>query len=40
MQGSVADAQKTQEQIGILAKNLSGLNNVYGNMLTAMQVRN
>jgi gliding motility-associated protein GldL len=40
MQGSVADAQKTQEQIGLLAKNLSGLNNVYGNMLSAMQVRN
>lgn len=40
MQGSVADAQKTQEQIGLLAKNLNSLNNVYGNMLSAMQVRN
>jgi hypothetical protein len=39
MQGSVADAQKTQEQMVLLAKNLSGLNNVYGNMLSAMQVR-
>jgi len=37
MQGSVADAKKTQEQIGLLAKNLSSLNQVYGNMLTAMQ---
>jgi gliding motility-associated protein GldL len=36
MQGSVADAKKTQEQIGLLAKNLSSLNQVYGNMLTAM----
>jgi gliding motility-associated protein GldL len=39
MQGSVADAKKTQEQIGLLAKNLSNLNNVYGNMLSAMQGR-
>lgn len=40
MQGSVGDAQKAQEQIGLLAKNLGSLNNVYGNMLNAMQVRN
>jgi gliding motility-associated protein GldL len=39
MQGSVADAQKAQEQIGVLAKNLSNLNNIYGNMLSAMQGR-
>lgn len=39
MQGSVGDAQKTQEQIGLLAKNLSSLNSVYGNMLSAMQMR-
>jgi gliding motility-associated protein GldL len=39
MQGSVGDAQKAQEQISQLAKNLSSLNNVYGNMLSAMQVR-
>ena len=39
MVGSVDDAKKAQEQIGILAKNLSSLNNVYGNMLTAMQGR-
>lgn len=39
LQGSVADAKKTQEQIGVLAKNLSSLNQVYGNMLNAMQGR-
>jgi gliding motility-associated protein GldL len=39
MQGSVEDAKKTQEQIGLLAKNLGSLNNVYGNMLSAMQMR-
>jgi gliding motility-associated protein GldL len=39
MQGSVDDAKKTQEQMSQLAKNLSNLNNVYGNMLSAMQGR-
>jgi gliding motility-associated protein GldL len=39
MQGSVEDAKKTQQQIGLLAKNLGSLNQVYGNMLTAMQGR-
>ena len=39
MQGSVGDAKKTQEQIALLAKNLGGLNHVYGNMLSAMQGR-
>ncbi len=39
MQGSVGDAQKAQEQITLLAKNLGSLNSVYGNMLSAMQVR-
>jgi gliding motility-associated protein GldL len=39
MQGSIDDAKKTQEQIGILAKNLGSLNQVYGNMLSAMQGR-
>lgn len=39
MKGSVDDAKKTQEQIGLLAKNLGNLNQVYGNMLTAMQGR-
>ena len=39
MQGSVTDAKKAHEQIGKLANNLSSLNTVYGNMLTAMQGR-
>jgi gliding motility-associated protein GldL len=39
MKGSVEDAKKTQEQIGLLAKNLGSLNSVYGNMLAAMQGR-
>lgn len=39
MKGSVADAKKTQEQIALLAKNLGNLNNIYGNMLSAMQGR-
>lgn len=37
MQGSAEDAKKAKEQIAALATNLSKLNNVYGNMLTAMQ---
>jgi gliding motility-associated protein GldL len=39
MQGSVADAQRAQEQIALLAKNLGSLNSVFGNMLAAMQGR-
>jgi gliding motility-associated protein GldL len=39
MQGSVEDANKTKEQISLLAKNLGNLNQVYGNMLSAMQGR-
>lgn len=39
MQGSVEDAKKAQNQIATLANNLSSLNKVYGNMLTAMQGR-
>lgn len=39
MQGSVSDAQKAQEQMALLGKNLNNLNNVYGNMLAAMQAR-
>jgi gliding motility-associated protein GldL len=39
MEGSVSDAKKKQEQIALLAKNLGNLNNVYGNMLAAMQGR-
>ena len=36
---TVDDAAKAKEQIGTLADNLSKLNSVYGNMLTAMQGR-
>ncbi|HVI43595.1 MAG TPA: gliding motility protein GldL [Chitinophaga sp.] len=36
MSGSIDDAKKTQEQISLLAKNLSNLNSIYGNMLSAM----
>ncbi|MGC4035725.1 MAG: gliding motility protein GldL [Chitinophagaceae bacterium] len=37
MQSSVGDAKKAQDQIAMLANNLGRLNQVYGNMLTAMQ---
>jgi gliding motility-associated protein GldL len=37
MMNSVDDANKAKEQIGALANNLSKLNSVYGNMLSAMQ---
>ncbi|SEK64995.1 gliding motility-associated protein GldL [Chitinophaga rupis] len=39
MSASVDDAKKTQEQITLLAKNLSNLNTIYGNMLSAMHGR-
>ncbi|MGN6619028.1 MAG: gliding motility protein GldL [Ilyomonas sp.] len=39
MQGSAEDAKRAKEQIAALANNLSKLNQVYGNMLTAMQGR-
>jgi gliding motility-associated protein GldL len=39
MLNSAEDAKKVQEQIGTLAGNLGKLNNIYGNMLTAMQGR-
>ena len=39
MMASVDDANKAKEQIGALATNLSKLNSVYGNMLSAMQGR-
>lgn len=39
MQGSVEDAKAAQTQINLLANNLGKLNNVYGNMLSAMQGR-
>lgn len=38
MMGTVEDAGKAKEQISALATNLSKLNSVYGNMLSAMQV--
>jgi gliding motility-associated protein GldL len=40
MLNSAEDAKRVQEQIGHLAGNLGRLNNIYGNMLTAMQGRN
>ncbi len=39
MSTSADDAMKAKEQIAILANNLGKLNQVYGNMLTAMQGR-
>lgn len=39
MVSTVDDAQKTKEQINVLAANLGKLNNVYGNMLSAMQLK-
>lgn len=39
MMSSVDDANKAKDQIGALANNLSKLNAVYGNMLSAMQTK-
>lgn len=39
MMSSVDDANKAKDQIGALANNLSKLNSVYGNMLSAMQTK-
>jgi len=39
MASSATDATSAKEQIGLLAKNLTVLNQVYGNMLSAMQGR-
>ena len=39
MQNSVTDAKKAHDQIAKLAGNLTNLNTIYGNMLTAMQGR-
>ena len=39
MQGSVDDAKKAHDQIAVLAGNLGRLNQIYGNMLSAMQGR-
>ena len=37
LMGSVEDAKKAHVQISTLAKNLGTLNNIYGNMINAMQ---
>lgn len=37
MEGSVGDAKKAHDQITLLSTNLTRLNHVYGNMLSAMQ---
>ena len=39
MASSAQDANSAKEQIGLLAKNLTTLNGIYGNMLSAMQGR-
>lgn len=39
MASSATDAQAAKEQIALLSKNLTTLNQVYGNMLSAMQGR-
>lgn len=39
MAASAEDAKAAREQIGALARNLSNLNSIYGNMLAAMQGR-
>jgi len=39
MVGSVENANKAKDQISLLANNLGKLNAVYGNMLSAMQVK-
>lgn len=39
MASSANDAVAAKEQIGLLSKNLTTLNQIYGNMLTAMQGR-
>jgi gliding motility-associated protein GldL len=39
MSSSAEDANKAKDQIAALARNLGSLNNIYGNMLNAMQGR-
>jgi gliding motility-associated protein GldL len=39
MMGTADDAKKVQEQVATLGNNLGRLNNIYGNMLSAMQGR-
>jgi gliding motility-associated protein GldL len=40
LKDTVSDAKTYKEQLGIMARNLSSLNTVYGNMLSAMAIRN
>jgi gliding motility-associated protein GldL len=40
LNSSLDDTKKYREEVAMLAKNLSQLNTVYGNMLSAMTVRN
>jgi hypothetical protein len=37
---SISDAQKYKEEVSQLANNISSLNRVYGNMLSAMNAAN
>jgi gliding motility-associated protein GldL len=39
MASSATDAVAAKDQISLLSKNLTTLNQIYGNMLTAMQGR-
>ena len=39
MAASAEDAKAARDQIGALARNLTNLNSIYGNMLAAMQGR-
>jgi gliding motility-associated protein GldL len=39
MASSAKDATNTKDQIALLSKNLTSLNQIYGNMLSAMQGR-
>jgi len=39
LNSSLEDTKKYKEEVSMLAKNLSQLNNVYGNMLSAMTIR-
>jgi gliding motility-associated protein GldL len=38
LKGSVEDTQKYRDEVSRLGQNLSALNTIYGNMLTAMNV--
>ena len=40
LHGSIDDTRKYKDTMGELSKNLSALNTVYGNMLSAMNVSN